>query len=165
MAWRAICLFVEGRVAYRRGRLGTGSSQVRSHLAPGTITSSNHQVPSPASPRRLSFSPPSLRAQVSTARRVCGRVGIALRAAAPSAADRPARSRDRYDLLVASNPEALDGPITPARHPMRARVLAVDRGGPRPRWRRATRCRRYTWPEPHPRRQPQMPEHPPHPPA
>ena len=29
-------------------------------------------------------------------------------AAAPSAADRPARSRDRYDLFVASKPEALD---------------------------------------------------------
>ena len=54
-------------------------------------------------------------------------------AAAPSTADRPARSRDRYDLLVASNPEALDDPITRARHPLRARVLAVDRGGPRPR--------------------------------
>ena len=34
------------------------------------------------------------------------RRGIA--AAALSTADRPARSRDRYDLLVASNPEALD---------------------------------------------------------
>ena len=54
-------------------------------------------------------------------------------AAALSTADRPACSRDRYDLLVASKTEALDDPITPARHPMRARVLAVDRGGPRPR--------------------------------
>jgi hypothetical protein len=54
-------------------------------------------------------------------------------AAALSTADRPARSRDGYDLLVASNPEALDDPITRARHPLRARVLAVDRGGPRPR--------------------------------
>ena len=54
-------------------------------------------------------------------------------AAALSTADRPARSRDRYDLLVASNPEALDDPITRARHALRARVLAVDRGGPRPR--------------------------------
>ena len=54
-------------------------------------------------------------------------------AAALSTADRPACSRDGYDLLVASNPEALDDPITRARHPLRARVLAVDRGGPRPR--------------------------------
>ena len=52
---------------------------MRSHLAPGTITSSDHQVPAPASLSREPLSPPSLRAQVSTARRDCGRVGIALR--------------------------------------------------------------------------------------
>ena len=45
---------------------------------------------------------------MSAARRVCGRVGIALSATAPSTADRPARSRDRYDIFVASKPEALD---------------------------------------------------------
>ena len=52
---------------------------MQSHLAPGTITSSDHQVPAPASLSREPLSPPSLRAQVSTARRDCGRVGIALR--------------------------------------------------------------------------------------
>jgi hypothetical protein len=46
---------------------------------PASVKGQRHRSKGTASPHRLSFSPPSLRAQVSAARRVCGRVGIALR--------------------------------------------------------------------------------------
>ena len=62
-------------------------------------------------------------------------------------------------------PAGVDGLIMPPTHPPRARWLALDRADPRPRWTRARRTRRYLWPEPHPRRRPQTPEHPPRPPA
>ena len=87
-------------------------------------------------------------------------------AAALGAAHRSARAREGHDPAVASTiPQALDGIITPPTHPPRARWLALDRAGPRPRWTQARRTRRYLWPEPHPRRRPQTPEHPPRPPA
>ena len=42
-------------------------------------------------------------------------------------------------------------------------LVALERAGPRPRWARARRARRYPWPEPHPRRRPQTCQHPPRP--
>ena len=76
---RARFSFDLARCSTGAARLGISRQQVRSHPAPGLTQRPKAQVKAIASLSREPLSPPSLRAQVSTARRDCGRVGIALR--------------------------------------------------------------------------------------